>query len=147
MLTLRLDGEENFYRSLIRVERKVEEQSHDFLDAMAEWIVGNIRENWSSQSPSAAGQPPAMKTGNLDSSFLIDEQYRSSGGQFSAKSEASRVYIRVNTEDGDNPLNRGNYAQALETGTYRMEARPFLSPAIDRANDIMPHIARSKFRL
>jgi hypothetical protein len=147
MLTLRLDGEENFYRSLIRIERRVEEQSHEFLDEMADWIISDIREHWSTQSPSAGGMPPAIDTGNLDSSLTTEQQYRSAVGQFAARSEAAKVFIRINTEEGDNPADRGNYAQALEEGTYKMQARPFLEPALDRARDIMPTIAKRNIKL
>ncbi len=146
MLTLQFRGEEDFYRTLIRIERTIEQQSHHFLDDMARWIVGDIRDNWSPVSPSAGGEAPAIDSGNLDSSFTMDKQYRSSGGRFASKGEASRVYLRVDTLDGIAP-NGYNYAQALETGTYKMDARPFLSPALDRARDVMPRIARGSFRL
>lgn len=146
MLTLQFRGEEDFYRTLIRIERNVEKQSHDFLDKMGQWIVGDIRANWSSVSPSEAGQAPAKQTGNLDSSLQVEERYRT-GGRFASAETAATIFIRVNTAEGKDPRNRGNYAQALETGTYKMAARPFLNPALERARDIMPHIARGSFKL
>lgn len=148
MLTLRLDGEENFYRSCMRIERKVEEQSADFLDEMGEFIVSTIRDNWwpTSPSPKEGGTTPAKKTGNLDESIRTDTDYRK-GGQFSSRDAANRLYVRFNTEDGSKNNGRGNYAEALETGTYKMAARPFLAPALERAKDIAPYIAQRTFRL
>jgi hypothetical protein len=144
MLTLRLEGEENFYRSCIRIERKVEEQSVEFLDEMGQFIVSTIRDNWSAQSPSNAGAPPAIDSGNLDSA--ITTETRGGGGRFASKSDAQTMFIRFNTLDGSHP-NGYNYAQALEEGTYRMAARPFLQPAMERAKDIAPYIAQRTFRL
>lgn len=146
MLTLRLDGEENFYRSLITIERKVDALSKDWLDEMGEFVVSSIRENWSANSPSDAGAPPAIDSGNLDSSLHLERVYRDMGGRFASKGAASRIHIRVNTLEGDRP-NGYNYAPALETGTYKMEARPFMMPALERAASLGQTIAKRVFRL
>ncbi len=145
MLTLRLDGEENFYKSLIRIERRVEEQSDEFLEEMGEFIVSYIRQNWwpSTPSPKEGGTFPAVDSGNLDSSITVE---RRASGRFSTKEGANTMFVRFNTLDGDKP-NGYNYAQALEEGTYKMKARPFLKPTMEQAKNIAPQLAKRTFRL
>lgn len=77
-------------------------------------VVADIRANWSSTSPSAPGKPPAVVTGELDASFDVTVESRG---------ERVRIVIRVKAE----------HARHLEYGTKNMRARPFLRPAMKRA--------------
>ena len=61
---------------------------------------------------SAEGYPPAIRSGNLINRIFIERGYN-----------FSRVYTG-NVE----------YAEYLEKGTSKMEARPFFKPAVDRSN-------------
>lgn len=149
MLTLQLKGEEDLYRVLIRIERTIDQQSDEFLETMGEWIVDDIQTHWfpTSPSPKQGGTAPAVDTGNLDSSVRLEQGFRGSGGRFASKAQAKTLFIRVNTAEGDNPMNRGNYAVALEEGTGRMAERPFLAPAMERASHITSFIAKATFKL
>lgn len=62
-----------------------------------------------SHRASAPGQPPAIDTGNLIGSVHVDEI------------TPTQAILGVHAE----------YAEYLEFGTYKMEARPFLRPALD----------------
>lgn len=66
---------------------------------------------------SAPGEPPAVLTGRLRSSIASDLKKNS-------------VKIGTNVE----------YAKWLEFGTSRMEARPFLRPALERNRREIPRI-------
>jgi len=69
---------------------------------------------------SAPGEPPAPDTGRLRAATQADEQVRRDGEDFVGR-------VVANTE----------YAAALETGTERMAARPFLSRLkSDHADDL-----------
>jgi len=60
---------------------------------------------------SAPGEAPARRTGDLNSSIQVEF--------------ISKCHRRVGTNK--------EYARALELGTKRMAARPYLRPALDRA--------------
>lgn len=138
MITIHWKGEEELYRSLVRIERQVEAESSELVTFAAEWLVNDIRSSWSPmQQTAGSGNPPAIKTGNLDSS-VIAEQGRDVLGRFAA----ARV-VRVDTEAGMQPNNRGNYAQALEFG-YNL---PFFEPAKERLMQIYPTLAKRFIRL
>lgn len=69
---------------------------------------------------SAPGEPPATDTGNLRSNTNADPNIREEGDDL-----VGRV------------VSNAEYAQALETGTERMAARPFMSLlATDHADDL-----------
>ena len=69
---------------------------------------------------SAPGEPPAPDTGNLRSNTNADPNIREEGDDL-----VGRV------------VSNAEYAQALETGTERMSARPFMSLlATDHADDL-----------
>ncbi len=80
----------------------------------AEDVVKDIRSNWSAASPSAPGAPPAKVTGELDMS--LDVRVQKASGKV-------QVAILVFAEHGKH----------LEFGTYKMKARPFVRPAMKRA--------------
>jgi len=69
---------------------------------------------------SAPGEPPAPDTGRLRAATQADETVRNEGGDLIGR-------VVANTE----------YASALETGTERMAARPYLSRLrSDHADDL-----------
>lgn len=138
MITLHWKGEEDFYRSLVRIERNLTDSSSALVTFAADWLVNDIRSHWSATKQTAgSGNPPAIKTGNLDSS-VIAEQGRDVLGRFAA----ARV-VRVDTEAGDYPNNRGNYAQVLEH-KYNL---PFFEPAKERLMVVYPDLAKRFLRL
>lgn len=67
---------------------------------------------------SAPGDPPAVDTGRLRNATAADTQLREEGGDIVGR-------IVANTD----------YAAALETGTERMAARPYLRPLRDEHAD------------
>jgi hypothetical protein len=146
-ISVRWRGEQDLYKSLIRIERKLNEKTSDFLKFSAEWLKNDIRSHWSSRSPSAPNSAPAVVSGNLDSSIFVEQQGRSLGGQFS--SGAMTWFVRVDTAKGSNPRNRGGYSQALEFGvpSHNQRPRPFMQPAIDRLKQNFESLAKSKIKL
>lgn len=80
----------------------------------AEGIVEYVQAHWSNNSPSAPGKPPAVVTGELDASIAIDKQ---------SQGRKIRVAIVIRAEHGF----------FLEFGTKKMAARPFVRPAMKRA--------------
>lgn len=151
MLTIRFKGEEDFYRSMVRVESNVERGSEAFVNELAELVINDINENWSavrqargSKTPPADDRDP-RNTGNLASSINVDEQGRTLGGQFAAGDNVKMTFIRVDTSKGDDPQGRGNYAQALEDENYYN--LPFLAPALARAKSHIEDIAKRTIKL
>jgi hypothetical protein len=82
---------------------------HQIAEQLAERVIAHIAANWSAVSPSAAGEPPAAVSGALGGS--ISTEAGPSGG------------VRVGTNLA--------YGRALEFGTSRMVARPWLRPAVE----------------
>jgi HK97 gp10 family phage protein len=142
MITLDLRGEEQLYRTTYRLEKMVQDTSAGFVRKMGEYLIQDIKEHWSPQSPSDAGDPPAKDTKNLDSSLMMETSGRDQLGRFANSDNAKYAFVRVDTSRGSNPNGRGNYAQALETGTQYMSARPFLEPALDRLSTIFSREAK-----
>lgn len=124
MLTLKFRELDNF-RTMIAVEAKLKQQVGEAVRATAEEIVDDIRKNWSATSPSAVGSPPAVVTGLLDSSVMVEDQGRDEKGRFKGD-DATVYYIHVDTAEGE--PNGYNYAMALEDPAYL--DRPFLAPAL-----------------
>jgi hypothetical protein len=104
---------------------------------VASAIVEKIHQNWSENSPSAPGQPPAVVTGNLDRSVIIEKQGRSFGGQFASGKDASMWIIRIGAE----------YAGILEEGSTQMLARPFVLPAVLDTEDELPDFYKDVFNI
>jgi hypothetical protein len=145
MITLMWKGEDELYRNLFRFERRTLDKTGDFVRFAARWLEMDIRTNWSMKSPSDAGKAPAVDTGNLDSSVLAEPIGRE-GGRFARDVDTMAYYVRVDTSKGDNPDGRGGYSQALEEGTNRMAARPFMRPAIDRLRLAFEPMAHREIR-
>lgn len=104
---------------------------------VANAVVEKIHKNWSENSPSAPGQPPAVVTGNLDGSVVIEKQGRSFGGQFASGKDASIWIIKIGAE----------YAGILEEGSTQMLARPFVLPAVLDTEEELPDYYRDIFNI
>lgn len=128
MLTLKLKVLDN-WRTMVRVEDTLKKQVGEGVKATADMIAEDIRSSWSGMSPSARGEAPAVLTGVLDSSVVVDDQGRDSEGRFAGKADAAVWFIRVDTSEND--PGGDNYAQALEDPGYL--DRPFVAPALARA--------------
>jgi len=86
------------------------------LDKIAYDAQADIQTSFSNESPSLAGDPPGVRTGNLKNNIRVEVS-----GPFKRK-------IIAATE----------YAAFLEFGTVRMAARPFMFPAARRIMDRLP---------
>jgi HK97 gp10 family phage protein len=141
MIKLLWRGQRELYKSLVRIERNVEDSSKEFVRVAAEWLVNDIRSSWSGASPYNPGQPPAVDTGNLDKNVTSESQGRGEGGRFSK--DVIAWFVRIDTAKG----NGKGYSQALETGTSKMEARPFIMPAVDRLEAVYGELAKRNIRV
>lgn len=130
MLTAKLIVKDN-WRTMVKIEKQVADGSGQGCKDTTDQVVADIKSNWSAVAPSAYGTPPAIRTGNLDSAVKVESTGRDELGRFASNPDAKAWFIQVNTEDGDNPGERGNYAAALEDEGYLN--RQFLSPALERA--------------
>jgi len=108
----------------------------------AEALRKDIRDNWSSHSPSPLHSPPAVVTGNLDSSVIVEKVGRDILGRYADRKNTSVHFVHINTEDGKNPGSRGNYAEALE----KKYQRPFIEPAVERLRADFPRLAKRELR-
>lgn len=146
MITLQWRGTDKLNANLVRLENKIDKASSSFLDEAAEWLVNDVRSNWSaSRQTIGSGNPPAIKTGNLDSSLFIEDNGRDVLGRFADRKNTKVKFVRIDTARGDNPEGRGGYSPALEdTNYYNL---PFLQPAIDRLNSIYIEMAKRHMRL
>lgn len=89
---------------------------------LAAAVVDDVNKNWWPTSPSPPhGNPPAKVSGDLESSVVIGAP-RDTKGRFAGSRGATMVVIEYTEE----------YAAVHELGF-----RPFLEPAIDRANGVM----------
>jgi len=112
---------DDFYRFLTKLEKDT--PSREAMKPIGVYLIEDIRQNWSSASPSSPFNPPAIDTGNFDDTLAseIPRQNRQQNGRFA---KGFTVRIHTGTEK--------SYAQALETGTRYMEARPYFEPALRR---------------
>lgn len=150
MISIQWRGEEDLYRSLVRIESIVEKGSDDLVREAAEMLVRDIRSSWSgTRQTIGSGNPPATKgghpdnTGNLDSSVIVETSGRDVLGRFSNADNTRVRFVRINTAEGDDPQGRGNYAQILENN-YNL---PFIQPAVDRLAGVYDDMAKRYMRL
>lgn len=136
-------GEDELYRNVTKFERSVEDSTGEFLKIAAEWLVNDIRSNWSSRSPSSRGSAPAVVSGNLDSSVIAEKTGRSSGGQFASTADATSWFVRVDTAKGSDPQGRGGYAKVLEDELKR----PFFNPAVERLKAVYEDLAKRTIKV
>ena len=96
---------------LEKLRKRVPENAAQITQDAANDAADYMRSHWSSVSPSAPGEPPAVVTGMLDASIEV-----------------------VPTGSGAKPTQelrvQAWYASYLEYGTKNMAARPFIRPAM-----------------
>lgn len=119
------------WRTLIKLQRNVPKKTGKALDETAEAIVNYIRSNWSSPAPSSWGSPPAVRTGNLDESIVVESQGRDVLGRFTREDIVR--YIVIDTDNDG----RGQYSLALEDPYYLN--RRFIEPAMEQGTKLIPH--------
>lgn len=112
---------------LDRLLKRIPENAAQITAAKAEDVVKDIRANWSSHAPSGPGKPPAVVSGQLDAS--IDVKKANNGRRIDAT-----ILIQA------------TYASFLEYGTKNMAARPFVRPAMKRAEKGFRNGWRDLFR-
>ncbi|SRR5258706_9448662 len=85
---------------------------------IAQDIRDDIKASWSGHYPpaSAPGNPPAIRSGKLDTSIIAMPQQNMNSG---------KVTVIV--------VAAAPYAKPLEYGSYKMQARPFVRPPVKRA--------------
>lgn len=129
MITIRFRGEDKFFRTLTAIEHQVEDGAAEGAKEAAEAIATFIKSHWSPNSPSNKGDPPAIDTGNLDSSILVAPSTRSlRSGRFAKKGTVWEV--TANTQDGQvEHKTKYNYTQALEDPSHT--DRPFFAAAVE----------------
>lgn len=100
-------------------KQKLDENSREAMNEVAELLVDDIKANWSGYYPPASepGEAPAIRTGTLDLSVMPTD-LSDDGGHLSINVRASAPY-----------------ADFLEYGTYKMAARPFMRPAVQRIKE------------
>lgn len=100
-------------------------------------IEADIKDNWSSSSPSDPYNPPAVVTGYLDQS--IKTERRDERGRFASFGNAKRWELRVEAD----------YGLALEFGVPErmLIERPFFLPAIYRAEDKLGMTITANFQV
>lgn len=125
-------------KMVARIDKKINSlpgQAQAAGKELADALVTDVRSSWSASSPSSPGLPPAMVTGNLDSSGKIEQ--RGAGGRFGSAGADTLWSVRWSTLEGSDNQDRGEYASALEFGNDRgLLARPFLRPAINRMSSM-----------
>jgi hypothetical protein len=133
------------FRGIASIERKVLLEAGVGAYETAQAIKRYIRDNWSPPPPpSAVGDPPAVRTGNLDSSLFI-ERVRNVKGQFAKNGESyTAVVLTADTLRGNSPNGRTQYAEAVEL----YNNRPFLEPAVEEIGEqLMEAIMEKRFRI
>jgi len=129
MLTFRWKGVKDLNKGLIRVESQVDKGAVRFATEAIKWLQKDIRSSWWKHAPSPEGNAPAVQTGNLDSAIKNGMgQGRDLGGRFASQENIKVMFLTINTDLGDRPMGRANYAQELETEMNR----PFVEPSLRR---------------
>lgn len=98
---------------------------------IAQDIRDDIRSNWSGNFPPASrpGEPPAKRSGTLDLSVVAIAEENLRNGKIVTLVQAGAPY-----------------ASHLEYDTYKMAARPFMRPAIKRAQKTFAGRWKALFR-
>jgi len=104
-------------RQLDLLERMLPSRLNNSVKAMADGAVTHMRNNWSPSAPSSPGNPPAVRTGDLDASMVV-EQARGRSGRFES------AYVIKFTDPATGALEFG-YAP------NNLAARPFIRPALE----------------
>lgn len=110
-ITSRVTGSAELRRNLARLAGPQRRQAQqDGLEAGIGVLETYVKVSLRGPSPSSPGEPPGLDTGNLLGSVLVDEV------------TPMQAILGVHAD----------YGEHLEFGTSRMEARPFLRPALDQ---------------
>jgi hypothetical protein len=139
LIIAKLINKEPDFRTMVRVQNNIEKSIGQGVQEATEALQKYIKEHWS-PAPSAAGEPPAVQTGNLDSSILVDDQKRDTSGRFST--DAIVMFLRADTTEGTNPMGRGNYTQAVQ----EQFDRPFIDPAIEAVQPLFAQILKRSIK-
>ena len=109
---------------LERVQREVPGKMSQAIQKMAQDMEGDVKTSFSPTSPSAAGDPPGVDTGNLKNSIIASPE------------NPLRWIVGVGAD----------YGIHLEYGTSRMAPRPFMLPAFERTVSRAPQEIRDMMR-
>src|SRR5574341_713072 len=113
---------------MISVKMKVNTKGLDALDKYApiktdeatKWLAYRIAEiihdSWSETAPSSPGNPPAVRTGNLDRSVKVEKTGRTVAGRFASGDNVKLWVTRIGA----------HYAGTLEHGGGNILPRPFV---------------------
>lgn len=94
---------------LDRLQRNVPEKVDALLQTLALTCEADIKDSFSTTSPSPAGDPPGIDTGNLKNNIVTQDE----PGGYAVYSNA-------------------DYSAHLEYGTVNMAARPYMLPGFER---------------
>jgi HK97 gp10 family phage protein len=109
-----IDGLESLMRKLEAKQAQVKRATKRGVTKACLIVEAYAKENMTPESPSAPGEPPAVVLGTLKASIThrVEEEDMETAG-----------YTGTSLED---------YPKALEFGTSRMAARPFMFPALEK---------------
>jgi len=131
------------YREMVRIEKKVQSNCDEAVVETAEALAKYIRAHWTPGSPPApVGKPPARDTKNMDSAVRYDSTGRDEKGKYRNKKDASVAFVKIDTEQGDKPNGRGQYARAVQERPGF--ERPFIEPAIEALQPVYVNILKRK---
>ena len=111
------------YSGLDELQQRLPEIEAAIAAALTVEIEAEIRQGWSAESPSAAGDPPAQVTGELAASVETQQNGMNN----------SRIGTSL------------EYGPMLEFGTAEMAARPWLRPAVERVRQRLQEIVTQAF--
>lgn len=106
--------------NLDQIMKNLDKNTTAILNKAAGDMYTHIITSWSKVSPSAEGATPARVTGNLEGSIVIGTPRK--GGEFTRYLGTDATSITIEA--------RAEYAAALEYGSVRVGARPFMNPAL-----------------
>ena len=127
-------------------EKAIDNKIDKIIVSAAEELIEIIRQSWSPVAPSKPGDPPAVRTGNLDETVERSRGYgRDALGRFATKANRKSIRLTFDTRKGGGDRVRkgkGNrlYSGYLEEGTDKMAPRPFLEPSVKELKLKFPKI-------
>lgn len=121
------------------LDRIIPGRASKMAQKMAEDARDIVRAHWSSTSPSPPGQPPAVVSGRLDASIEVDSSSEGGGGVLGLLGGKSKYYFAVRAE--------AKHGMFQELGTVKMEARPFLAPAVEIVASRVGDYAKTVFEM
>lgn len=142
-LTLKVRNLDPDFRTMVRIEKNLMRDVGLGVEDAAQGLVTYIRGNWSLNAPSSPGSPPAIVTGNLDSSVVVDKQGRDLQGRFANAENTVVKFVRIDTSQGVDPQGRGEYAGILEEKLDR----PFIEPAVQVVSQMYGAILKKRINL